>query len=247
MGSMKKIIMAMCLLFVAVQAPKAQAETYVVAADATWPPFETLDENKNVVGYAIDYINAVAKAAGIEIEVRNTAWDGIFAALGSNQCDIIASSVTITEDRKKVMAFTDPYHVNYQALVVREDSDINSFKDLTGKTAGGQIGTTGMLFLPDLNKDATAKTYDEVGLAMEDLKNGRIDAVVCDDLVAYNYAEKSKDYAGQLKIVEKSDFSEDFGFALRKDDAELLAKLNEGIKKVKEDGTQNALIEKWLK
>ncbi len=247
MISMKKIIVTMCMLFAVAQAPKAHAESIVVAADATWPPFEMLDENKQVVGYAIDYINAVAEAAGLTTEVRNTAWDGIFAALGSNQCDVIASSVTITDARKKAMSFTTPYHVNYQALVVPADSPIKSFDDLDGKSVGGQIGTTGMLFLPELNPDAKAKTYDEVGLAMEDMKNGRIDAVVCDDLVAYNYANKSADYEGLLKIVAKSTQSEDFGFALRKNDEELLAKLNEGIKKVKENGTEQALIEKWLR
>ncbi len=247
MRIMKNLFVLACIALGSLQATNALAEKIIVAADATWPPFEMLDENKNVAGYAIDYIKAVAKEAGLEAEVKNTAWDGIFAALGSKQCDVIASSVTITDDRKKVMAFTTPYHENFQALVVREDSPIAAFADLDGKTAGGQIGTTGMLFLPDLNAKAVAKTYDEVGLAMEDLKNGRIDAVVCDDLVAYNYAEKSKDYAGQLKIVAKSTMSEDFGFALRKNDEELLAKLNEAIKKVKENGTEEALIQKWLK
>ena len=81
----------------------ARAETIIVAADATWPPFEMLDENKQVAGYGPDYIRAAAKEAGLEADVRNVAWDGIFAALGSNQCDAIASSVTITPERQATM------------------------------------------------------------------------------------------------------------------------------------------------
>ena len=87
----------------------AAEKPLIVASDATWPPIEMLDENKNVVGYSIDYLKAVAKEAGLNVEFRNTAWDGIFAALESRQADIIASSVTITDKRKKAMGFSDPY------------------------------------------------------------------------------------------------------------------------------------------
>ncbi len=247
MRSMKKIILSICMLFVAIQAPKASAETIVVAADATWPPFEMLDENKNVVGYAIDYITAVAKEAGYDVEVRNTAWDGIFAALGAGQCDVIASSVTITPERQKAMSFTDPYFENFQALVVAEDSDMKTFADLDGKTVGGQIGTTGMLFLPKLSPNAKAKSYDEVGLAIEDLKNGRIDAVVCDENVAYFYAEKNPDYEKFMKIIDKSVEAEQFGFAVKKNDKELLENLNAGIKKIKESGQADAILQKWMR
>ncbi len=247
MISFKKLFIhafAICTLFVATN---AQAKIYVVAADATWPPFEMVDENKQVTGYAIDYIKAVAKEAGIKVVIKNTAWDGIFASLGAQQSDIIASSVTITPQRQKAMAFSTPYFRNFQALVVKEGSGIKSFADLADKTVGGQIGTTGMLFMPRLNKDAIAKTYDEVGLAIEDLKNGRIDAVVCDELVAYYYAEKNPQYAELMNIVEVDKEAEDYGFAMRKGDRELLVKVNEGIKAVKEKGIEEELTKKWLR
>ncbi len=247
MNNFKKIcISALCLCALLISTT-AQAKVFIVAADATWPPFEMVDENKQVTGYAIDYIKAVAKEGGFEVAIKNTAWDGIFASLGSRQSDIIASSVTITPERQKVMAFSTPYFRNFQALVVKDGSNINSFSDLDNKTVGGQIGTTGMLFLPKLNEDAVAKTYDEVGLAIEDLKNGRIDAVVCDELVAYFYAEKNPDYAETLSIVETSTEAEDYGFAMRKADRDLVQKVNAGIKAVKEKGIEEELTKKWLK
>ena len=228
----------------------ARAETIVVAADATWPPFEMLDENKQVTGYGPDYIRAAAREAGLEADVRNVAWDGIFAALGSNQCDAIASSVTITPERQATMAFTKPYFENYQALVVLKDSPVQKLSDLKGKTVGGQIGTTGILYTQRLNDTqdlgAKVKTYDEVGLAMEDLKNGRIDAVMCDDRVAKFYAERKAGYAENMRVAFITDEVEYFGFALRKQDTALLEKLNQGIDAVKAKGIEEQLQAKWL-
>ena len=228
----------------------ARAETIIVAADCTWPPFEMLDDNKQVTGYGPDYIRAAAKEAGLEADVRNVAWDGIFSALGSRQCDVIASSVTITPEREKTMAFTIPYFDNYQALVVPKDSPVQKLEDLKGKTVGGQIGTTGILYTQRLNDTqdlgAIIKTYDEVGLAMEDMRNGRIDAVMCDDRVAKFYAERKEGYSDKLRVALITDEVERFGFALRKQDTELLEKLNKGIEAVKAKGIEAQLQAKWL-
>lgn len=244
----RSLLAALALLCVTTTA--AWAKPLIVASDATWPPFEMIDANKKVAGYAPDYITAVAKEAGLEVEVRNTAWDGIFSALGSGQCDIIASSVTITEERKANMAFTDPYFENYQALVVPKDSPIKTIADLKGKAVGGQIGTTGMIYTQRLNKEQglniALKNYDEVGLAMEDLRLGRIDAVMCDDRVAKFYAERKEGYSEKMHIALITDEVEYFGFAVRKGDTALLAKLNEGIAAVKAKGIDQELVAKWL-
>ena len=155
-----------------------------------------------MVGYSIDYLKAVAKEAGLNVEFRNTAWDGIFAALESRQADIIASSVTITDKRKKAMGFSDPYCEIRQAVVVSTNSDLKNLKELDGKKVGGQIGTTGLVeTLPKAKSKAIVKTYDEVGLALEDLAKGNIDAVICDDPVAKFYANKKQEYAGKLKVA----------------------------------------------
>lgn len=235
-------LFAACLL-----ASPAHAKKIIVASDATWPPMEMLSADKKVEGYSTDYINAVAKEAGLDIEVRNTAWDGIFAALGSRQADIIASSVTITDKRKKGMAFSEPYCEIRQAVVVPAGSTLKTMKDLDAKKVGGQIGTTGLIeTLPKAKSRAQVKTYDEVGLAMEDLLRGNLDAVICDDAVAKFYANKKQEYAGKFKIAFIPEDVEYYGFALRPEDTELLAKVNAGIKAVKAKGIEKEIAKKWL-
>jgi len=159
----------------------------VVATDATWPPMEYIDENKNIVGFDIDLVNEIAKAGGFEVEFKNTAWDGIFAGLATGNYQVIASSVTITEERKATMDFSEPYVNAGQVLVVRkETTGVNSLADMIGKKAGAQIGTTGAI---EISKVAGVelKTYDEIGLAFEDLVNGNIDGVVADSPIAANF------------------------------------------------------------
>ncbi|MEI3478132.1 MAG: basic amino acid ABC transporter substrate-binding protein [Bilophila sp.] len=225
----------------------AAEKPLIVASDATWPPIEMLDENKNVVGYSIDYLKAVAKEAGLTVEFRNTAWDGIFAALESRQADIIASSVTITEKRKKAMGFSNPYCEIRQAVVVPTGVEITSLKDLDGKKVGGRIGTTGLVeTLPKAKSKAIVKTYDEVGLALEDLAKGNIDAVVCDDPVAKFYANKKQEYKGKLHVAFITEDVEYYGFAVRQSDKDLVKKLNEGIKAVKEKGLDKQIVETWI-
>ncbi len=242
--SLSAVVMS---LFLCASAAMAAEKTFIVASDATWPPIEMLDENKEVVGYSIDYLNAVAKEAGIEVRFVNTAWDGIFAALGSRQADIIASSVTITEKRKKVMGFTDPYYELRQAVVVPTGVQIKGLRDLDGKKVGGQIGTTGLVeTLPKAKSEAVIKTYDEVGLALEDLAKGNIDAVICDDPVAKFYANKKEEYKGKLQVAYITEDIEYYGFAVRKDDKELLESLNRGIRAVKEKGLDKQIVEKWI-
>lgn len=245
----KRILLALAAVFMLCVPAQAQ-NSFVVACDATWPPFDMLDEGKNVTGYGPEYIRAVAKEIGMTADVRNVAWDGIFAGLGARQYDVICSSVTITEEREKNMAFTLPYFENYQALVVPLNSNISVLSDLKGRTVGGQIGTTGMLYVDRLNREeglgAIVRTYDEVGLAMEDMRLGRLDAVMCDDRVALYYSDRREGYSEVLRTAFITDEVEYFGFALRKDATDLLARLNEGILAVKEKGIEAELQAQWL-
>lgn len=223
-------------------------DIFIVAADATWPPMESLDEHKKVIGYSADYITAVAKEAGFTIEIRNAAWDGIFAALHSGVVDIIASSVIVTDKRKqKIMDFSDPYYSVAQAIVVQKDSGIKTMEDLQGKNVGGQIGTIGLIeTLPKAKIKAKIKTYDEVGLAFEDLANGSIDAVICDEPVATYYTTKKAEYNNHIKIAFASKELEHYGFVVKKGNKQLLDKINVGIKVVKEKGIDKILIKKWI-
>lgn len=222
----------------------------VIATDATWPPMEMVDENKNIVGFDIDLMNAAAKAGGFTVEFVNTAWDGIFVGLANNKYDAVMSSVTITDDRKKTMDFSIPYVNAGQVLVVPMDTTgVEKLTDLGGKSVGAQIGTTGA-FEIDKVKDAskiTEKTYDEIGLAFADLANGAIAGVVCDTPVAADYALQEKDYKGKFKIVGEPFTTEVYGVAVNKGNTKVLDLINAGLKKVLDSGENKAIEAKWLK
>src|SRR5512137_571594 len=119
------------------------ARTVTVATDATWPPMEMVDANKKIVGFDVDYLTAVAKEAGVAVTFKNTAWDGIFAGLAAGRYDIIASSVTITDERRKKYDFSAPYIDIGQILVVPKAEAATALAGMKGKKVGAQIGTTG--------------------------------------------------------------------------------------------------------
>ena len=228
---------------------KKEPTKIVFASDCTFPPMEMVDANKNIVGFDIDMINAAAKAGGFTAEVRNTAWDGIFAGLENGKYDAVLSSVTITDERKKTMDFSLPYINAGQILTVRADETATTLADLKGKKVGAQIGTTGA-FEIDKVKDAdkiTEKTYDEIGLAFEDLSNGRIDGVVVDNPTAASYALQNDKYKGKLKTVGTVFTEEYYGIAVKKGNQKVLDLINAGLKKVMDSGENKTIEDKWLK
>jgi polar amino acid transport system substrate-binding protein len=219
----------------------------VFATDATWPPMEFVNENKQIVGFDIDMINAAAKAAGFDAVFKNTAWDGIFAGLANGDYDAVVSSVTITDERKKTMDFSVPYINAGQVLVIRKDeTGITTLDDLKGKQVGAQIGTTGAIAVQKV-PEIQLKTYDEIGLAVEDLDNGRIDAVVVDNPTAANYVLQNDKYKGKLEIVGKPFTDEYYGVAVTKGNTKVLELINKGLQAVIKDGTVEKLQTKWLR
>ncbi|NLX18650.1 MAG: basic amino acid ABC transporter substrate-binding protein [Desulfobulbus sp.] len=219
--------------------------TIVFATDATWPPMEFVNDQKQVVGFSIDFMTAAGREAGFKPVFKNTAWDGIFSGLAAGKYDAVVSSVSITNERKKVMDFSDPYYTVRQALIVNKTSQVKSLDDLKGQKVGGQIGTTGY-FAIKAAPGVEAKSYDEVGLAMEDLNVDRIAAVVCDDPVAANYAlDKYKDRLKIVAIIESGE-AENYGVAVNKGRGEILALINKGIAAVKAKGIDRELKEKWI-
>ena len=225
----------------------AEKTKYVIATDAAFPPMEFVDENKQIVGFDIDMMNAIAKLMGLDVEFKNTAWDGIFAGLESGDYDAILSSVTITDDRKEKYDFSDPYINAGQAVVVRADEmAIKSHEDLPGKTVGAQIGTTGAFAVQKIS-GATLKEYDTIDLALMDLVAGNLDAVVVDTPVAADYALASDQFKGKLKIVGKPFTEEYYGLVVRKGEmGDLLKAFNEGLKKIQADGTYDKIYAKWI-
>ncbi|BCS52845.1 basic amino acid ABC transporter substrate-binding protein [Geobacter sp. SVR] len=225
----------------------AAPKTIKVATDATWPPMEMVDANKKIVGYDIDFMNAVAKEAGITVEFKNTAWDGIFAGVDAGQYDAIISSVTITDERKAKYDFTDAYTSIGQILVVpKTDKTSKTIADLKGKKIGAQIGTTGAMEVKKV-AGVELKTYDEIGLAFEDMAAGRISGVVCDEPVAAHFALQKSEYKEKFKIVGKSFTKEAYGIVVKKGNKDLVALLNKGIAAVKKKKLDVQIHNKWVK
>ena len=246
---MKKLLLSLGVMALCVMGSlnvANAADKYVVAGDCTWPPMEYLDDNKQPQGYSFDLLREVARLGGFEVDIRNIAWDGIFGGLAMNKYDIVSSSCTITEERMKQFDFSDPYYEITQAVILPAGKSISSLADLKGKTVGGQVATTGIFVVRDANVGAELREFDDVGLAIEALVTGRLDAVICDDPVAMYYVNMRKDYAGKLNISYKHDSKEYFGFVVKKGRKDLVEKLNSSLKKVREAGIDKQLAQKWL-
>ena len=236
------VLLALCLM-----AGNALAKDIVFAVDATYPPMEMVDANKNIVGFGPDVVMAIGKAAGFNPILKNTAWDGIFAGLAGGKYDAIASSVSITEERKNTMDFTDPYFEVKQGVITAKDAGIKSLADLDGKIIASQIGTTGYFVCKKI-EGATAKSYDEIGLAVEDLYNGRLDAVIADDTVASNYALQHEQYSKKLTLafLLESDTPEYLGIAVNKGNTEVQDLINKGLAAIKANGEYDKIYAKWF-
>ena len=216
-----------------------------VASDAAYPPFETVDEaTKELVGFDIDLFKAIAKEANLEVEFVNIGFDPLLAGMAQCQYDAAISAITITEERKQNMTFSDPYFQAGQAITVAVKNDaIKSEADLKGKTIGTQLGTTGDILAKKI-EGATVKAYDSVDLAFQDLLNGQVDAVVADNVPSEGFVGKN---AEKIKVVAGLLTSEDYGISVCKKNAELLARINDGLKKVKAAGVIDELNNKWVK
>ncbi len=214
-----------------------------VATDATWAPFEYVNSETNQLeGFDIDLLNAIAAKENLDIEYVNVAFDALLAGMAQGMYDCAISSITITADRAKDMLFSDPYFKAGQIITVRKDNTTFTSKDnLTGEV-GAQLGTTGAMEVEKLS-GVTLKTYDDIGLAFQDLMNGQINAVVCDNPVALGYVGKNLD---KLKIIGDVFTDENYGIAVAKGKTDLLAKLNAGIKAVIAEGLIAQLSDKWL-
>ena len=250
----RKIIVLVVIFLAAIMTVSAnggkeeEGETvYVFASDATWPPMEYVDDSGDIVGFDMDLLEAIAKAADFKYEVQNTGWEGIFAGLANGAYDAIISSVTITEERKMTMDFSDPYINAGQILVVPVDySGGDLLTDFDGKKVGVQQGTTGDFAVEDISS-IDRRAYDDIGLAVEDLINGNLDAVVCDSVTAVDYVVANENFKGKLKILGEPFTEEEYGIAVKKGNSELLNLLNTGLEKVFNDGTQAQLVKKWLR
>jgi polar amino acid transport system substrate-binding protein len=229
------------LLSACAQAPTKKVS---VATDATFPPFETVNENtKELEGFDVELMKAIAAKGGFEIEFKNIGFDPMLAGLSQCQYDAAIAAITITDERKKEMLFSEPYINAGQIVTVKKDNTtIKSKDDLVGKKVGAQLGTTGAIEIQSI-KDAELKTYDSYDLAFLDLSNGQIDAVVADYPTALGFVGQNSD---KLMVVGDVFTDESYGVGVCKTNTALLDKINKGLKAAKDDGTIAKLEEKWL-
>lgn len=213
-----------------------------MGTNATFPPYEYVDENNEVAGIDADIAAAIADKLGMELEITDMAFDSLIPALQSDTIDIVLAGMTVDPERAESVNFTDSYATGVQVIIVPEGSDIASPDDLEGKNIGVQTGTTGDLYCTDDYGQEFVKQFDNGPLAVAALLNGQVDCVVIDNEPAKNYVAANEG----LKILDTAFANEDYAAALAKEDTELFEQVNTAIQELKEDGTIASIIEKYI-
>lgn len=216
-----------------------------VGTNAEFPPFEFVDDNGEPDGFDIALIKAIGEKLGVEVEVENMEFDALVASIG-NKIDVAIAGMTVTDERKKNADFSDPYYDAVQYVILPEGSEIATFDDLSGKTIGVQLGTTGDIIASDDVEGANVKQYNKGVDAVNDLINGRVDCVIIDKNPALVFAGK---FEGQLTAVDGEQFGfgvENYAIAIPKGDSALAAQINGALKELKEDGTFDELVKTYI-
>lgn len=225
-----------------------KAGTLLVGSDTTYPPFESISGGK-AVGFDVDLITEIAKRLGLTAAIQTANFKTIFTALASHKYDVVISSVTIKEARKKTIDFTDPYYNSDQSLATdaAKTPEIRGVEDLTGKTVGAQDGTTGKDCADALKaqgKVGDVRAYPDILAAFSDLAAGRIAAIINDLPVSKRIVEER---AGGLKIVQIIRTKEQYGVAVPKNNPNLREAINRALAALKADGSYRTLYVKWFK
>ncbi|OAA31704.1 ABC transporter substrate-binding protein [Kosmotoga arenicorallina S304] len=239
---MKKGFLVVILILLAVF---AIGKTYMVGTSADFPPFEYVEDGK-YVGFDMDLIRAIADEMGFKVVIVDMAFDSLIAALASGNLDIVIAGMTITEEREQVVDFSTPYWVADQSVVVSEGSGLSITVLFGDHDIGVQTGTTGDLWVEENlvnTKILTGqfKRYETFVLAMTDLVNGNVDAIVLDSPVAEMYAKSRP-----VEIVGIIKTGEEYGIAVQEGNKELLNLINEGIKRLQESGKIEEIISKYF-
>lgn len=213
-----------------------------MGTNATFPPYEYVDENNEVAGIDADIAAAIAEKLGMELEITDMAFDSLIPALQSDTIDIVLAGMTVDPERAEQVNFTDSYATGVQVIIVPEGSDIASPDDLEGKNIGVQTGTTGDLYCTDDYGQEFVKQFDNGPLAVAALVNGQVDCVVIDNEPAKNYVAANQG----LKILDTAYANEEYAAAIAKDNTELFEQVNAAIQELKEDGTLDSIIEKYI-
>lgn len=219
----------------------------VVGLDDNFPPMGFRNDKNEIVGFDVDMAKEAGKRMGMELEFKPIDWNSKEAELNGKRVDVLWNGLTITEKRKDNIAFTSPYMENRQIIVVNAGSAVKSKADLNGKTVGVQDGSSSIEAVE--KEAATLKSFKELKkygdnvAALMDLKAGRLDAVVVDEVVGRYYIAKK---AGEYSVLNENFGSEEYGVGLRKDDKELLDKLQKTLAEMKKDGTSAKISQQWF-
>lgn len=220
----------------------------VVGLDDSFPPMGFKNEKGEIVGFDIDLAKEAAKRMGVDVEFKPVDWDGVLLTLNNGEIDLIWNGLTITPERQKQIAFSKPYLTDRQIIVVQKNNNsIKTKKDLADKVVGLQLGSSSESALSA--DQATAKTIKEVKKyeknteALTDLKVGRVDAVIVDEVVGRYYIAKQAD---QFAVLEDHFGEESFGVGIRQADKAFLAELDKTLDAMKADGTAAKISEKWF-
>ncbi|MDQ0726411.1 basic amino acid ABC transporter substrate-binding protein [Microbacterium sp. W4I20] len=222
-----------------------EAGTLTVCSDIPYAPFEFEGDNGEYIGFDIDLLTAIAKELDLKISVQDVGFDALQSGttLAAGTCDVGASAMTITDERKANIDFSDPYVDSLQSLLVSADSDIKSIDDLDGKNVGVQQGTTGESYATENAKGAQIVQYPSDGELWPAMQSGLIDAILQDQPV--NYVHEQDDSA--YKIVETYNTDEQYGFAFAKGEKdELLDAVNGALKKLQDNGEYQKIYDTYL-
>lgn len=217
-------------------------QTLIVGSDATAPPMESMNKEGGLSGYDIDLGYRLANEMGVKIEFRNVPWDYIFQELKDKKIDMIISSVTITDERKKLYDFSDPYINAGQIIVSRKDNPITSTAQLKGKKISVQKGTTNEKEAVKFTSPDLVMSYDDFIAATKALADGKVDAMISDLTLAKGFIGEYSN----LKITSDPFTNEYYGIVVRKGDTSLLKKVNEALGVLRVKGILTDLKQKWL-
>ena len=219
-----------------------EAGKLTMATNAAFPPYEMTTDAGDFEGIDVETAQALAEKLGLELQIDDMDFDGALLSVQQGKADIVMAGVSVTEERQNVMDFTDSYATGIQSIIVAEGSDIASVDDLAGKKIGTQRGTTGYLYCTDDFGDDSVTAYDNGLTAVQALNNGQVDCVVIDNAPAKEFVAANPG----LKILDTNYVEEEYAIGLAKGNTALQSALNAALKELKEDGTLQAIVDKYI-
>ena len=218
-----------------------EAGKLTMATNAAFPPYEMTTDAGDFEGIDIETAQAIADKLGLELQIDDMDFDAALLSVQQGKADIVMAGVTVTDERKAVMDFSDSYATGIQSIIVPEGSDITSPDDLAGKKIGTQRGTTGYIYCSDGFGDENVVAYDDGLTAVQALNNGQVDAVVIDNAPAQEFIAANPG----LKILDTSYAEEDYAIGMAKN-SPLEDAVNSVLEELKADGTLQAIVDKYI-